>query len=198
VSRMRRISVVGNSGSGKTTLALALARALGSPHLELDSIFHQPGWQPLQTELFRARVEEFIAADSWVVDGNYSEVRELVWARADTVVWLDPPRRQVMRQLTRRTLRRMVTGAELWNGNTENWRTLFRFRADSEQSILVFAWTHHGKYRARYQAAPRDIANQHLTFIRVPSRAAAARLVSGLASQRAVLESEDAGGVAGA
>jgi shikimate kinase len=193
---VRRISVVGNTGSGKTTLALALARTLGSPYLELDSVFHRPGWQPLETDLFRATVDEFIAADSWVVDGNYSAVKDRVWARADTVVWLDLPRRQVMRQLTRRTLRRMMTGAELWNGNTEDWRTLLRFRADPDQSILVFAWTHHGKYRARYQAAQHDIANQHLTFIRVPSRAAAARLVARLGSQPAVPESE-AGGLAG-
>lgn len=45
---MQRISVVGNSGSGKTTVARAIAEALGVPHLELDSVFHQPDWQPRQ------------------------------------------------------------------------------------------------------------------------------------------------------
>jgi adenylate kinase family enzyme len=44
---MQRVSVVGSSGSGKTTLAAQIARCLGAPHLELDSVFHQPGWEPL-------------------------------------------------------------------------------------------------------------------------------------------------------
>jgi adenylate kinase family enzyme len=86
---VRRISVVGNSGSGKTTLAAAVAGALGVPHLELDSVFHQPGWEPLDKDVFRARVAEFAAADGWVIDGNYSSAQDLVWQRADTVLWQD-------------------------------------------------------------------------------------------------------------
>ena len=85
--------------------------ALAVPHLELDAVFHQAGWQPLEREVFRGRVAEFIAGEGWVVDGNYSVVSDLVWARADTVVWLDVPRRQVMRQLLARTLRRRGSGA---------------------------------------------------------------------------------------
>src|ERR1700689_1509181 len=110
---MRRVAVVGNSGSGKTTLAAAVAQTLGVPHLELDSVFQQPGWKPLDKDLFRVRVAEFAAGDGWVIDGNYSSVQDLVWQRADTVLWIDLPRRTVMRQLVRRTLRRMVTREEL-------------------------------------------------------------------------------------
>ena len=76
---MRRFSVVGNSGSGKTTVARALAAAAGIPHLELDSVFHQPGWQPLDTAEFRKRVADFTSGQAWVVDGNYSAVRDIAW-----------------------------------------------------------------------------------------------------------------------
>jgi adenylate kinase family enzyme len=194
---VRRVCVVGNSGSGKTTLAAALAAALGAPHLELDSVFHQPNWQPLPTELFRARVGEFVAGDTWVVDGNYSKVQDLVWERADTVLWIDLPRGQIMRQLIGRTLRRMLTRAELWNGNTESVRNLFRL--DPEQSILRWAWTEHHKYVERYRAAQIDPANQHLTFVRVPSRAAAASVVARAAGQRGTAPpaATGAGGTAG-
>jgi adenylate kinase family enzyme len=185
---VQRISVVGNSGSGKTTLAKAVASALGIPHLELDAVFHQPDWQPLETDLFRARVAEFIAGDTWVVDGNYSAVRDLIWARADTVLWIDLPRRAVMRQLVARTLRRMATRQELWNGNTESWRDLLSL--NPERSIIVWAWTGHRKYVQRYTAAQHDPANEHLRFVRVPSRAAGERLAASLRSQA------PAGGVA--
>jgi adenylate kinase family enzyme len=83
---VHRVSVVGNSGSGKSTLAAALARHLDAPWIELDSIFHQPGWVPLPRDDFRARVETLAGGDNWVIDGNYTAVRDLVWARADTVV----------------------------------------------------------------------------------------------------------------
>ena len=39
--------MVGTSGAGKSTLAAGLARVLDAEFLELDSVFHQPGWVPL-------------------------------------------------------------------------------------------------------------------------------------------------------
>ncbi len=172
---MLRVSVVGNSGSGKSTLARALATGLGVPHIELDAIFHQPGWQPLPAVDFRARVDAATAAGGWVVDGNYSAVRDLVWARADTVVWLDLPRRTVMRQVIWRTLHRTALRADLWNGNRERWRNLFR--RDPDQSIIVWAWQRHAVYQARYAAAATDPAWRHLTFVRIRSWKDAQRLL---------------------
>jgi len=168
--------VVGNTGSGKSTLARALAERLDVPWLELDSVFHLPGWTPRPEAEFRQEVERVTAAGGWVVDGNYSVVRDIVWSRADTVIWLDLPRHRVLRQLVPRTLRRMATGAELWNGNRESFRFLF----SKDESIVRWAWTQHEKYRVRYRRAAEDPANAHLTFVRVTSRADAARLVAGL------------------
>jgi hypothetical protein len=45
------------------------------------------------------RVAEVTATEGWVIDGNYSRVLDIVWARADTVVWLDLSRPVVMRRL---------------------------------------------------------------------------------------------------
>src|SRR5689334_5774453 len=90
---MRRIAVTGTSGSGKTTFARRLGERLGLPHIELDALFWRPGWVESDTESFRTRVAEAIAGEGWVVDGNYSPVRDLYLARVDTVVWLDLPLR---------------------------------------------------------------------------------------------------------
>jgi adenylate kinase family enzyme len=84
---VRRIAVVGTSGSGKTWLGREIARRLVVPFVELDSIYHQPGWQPLPAEEFRRRVADIVAGAGWVIDGNYSAVRDVVWTRADTVIW---------------------------------------------------------------------------------------------------------------
>ncbi len=169
---------MGNSGSGKTTLASELAAALAVPHLELDSMFHQPGWQELDRELFRERVTAFTAGPGWVVDGNYSAVRDIVWNRADTVIWLDPPRHRVMRRVIWRTLRRMATRAELWNGNRERWRYLFR----RDESIIWWAWTNHHKNQERYTRAQADPAFAHLSFIRLRTPADSARLLQAASS----------------
>ena len=173
---MRRVSVVGNSGSGKSTLAGRLAAQLNVPHVELDAIFHQPGWTPLPADEFAVRVAAAADGDGWVIDGNYSAVRPLVWARADTVVWLDPPRRTVMRRIVWRTIRRAAVRAELWNGNRERWRNLFTW--DPEESVIAWSWQRHSIYKHRYAEAARDPAYAHLQFIRIVTRADARRLLS--------------------
>ena len=164
-SGVQRVSVVGNSGSGKTMAARELASRLNVPHVELDAIFHQPGWTELPEAEFRRRVDRLAQEPSWVVDGNYSVVRDLVWARADTVVWLDIPRHQVMRRVVRRTLGRMLLRRELWNGNREPLANLWRL--DPQRSIIAWAWTQHEMYRQRYAEAMTDPDNAHLCFIRI-------------------------------
>jgi adenylate kinase family enzyme len=178
---VRRVSVVGNSGSGKSTLARELAASLGVPHLELDGVFHQPGWQPLAADEFQRIVTERVGEDGWVTDGNYSGVRPIVWARADTVVWLDPPRRTVMRQVAWRTLRRGTTRQELWNGNRESLRNFLSL--DPERSVISWAWHSHAKYHDRYTAAAIDPANAHLTFVRLTSRRDVSRFLARSAQQ---------------
>jgi hypothetical protein len=91
----------------------------------------------------------------------------LVWQRADTVIWLDPPRYRVMRRIISRTARRAISGAELWNGNREHWTSFFR--VDPDKSIIAWAWTRDRVVRERYSSAQADPANAHLTVIRVCS-----------------------------
>lgn len=170
---MRRISVVGNSGSGKTTLARGLADGLGLAHVELDALFHGPGWTQPEPDVFRQRVADALdaATSGWVVCGNYSAVRSpVVWPRADTVVVLDLPKGVVMRQVVGRTLRRVVRREVLWNGNREPWRNLYAW--DPEQNIIRWSWTRHEVNRQRYREAATDPANAHLRFVFLTSRGA--------------------------
>jgi adenylate kinase family enzyme len=174
---MRRVSVVGTSGSGKSTLGAALAKRLGADFLELDSVYHQPGWVPLPRDEFRSRVAAAVAGERWVIDGNYSSnVRDLIWARADTVVWLDLPKRTVMRRIIWRTLGRVARRKELWNGNRERWRNLFAL--DKDESVIVWAWQTHTRNRSRYAAAMADSANGRLHFVRLKKPGEVRRFLS--------------------
>jgi adenylate kinase family enzyme len=172
---VRRVSVIGTSGSGKSTLASSLAAVLGADFLELDSVYHQADWVPLPTEEFRRRVALVVAGERWVIDGNYSKVRDIVWARADTVVWLDLPRRTVMRRIIRRSFRRVAGRVELWNGNREHWGNLFTL--DKEESVISWAWQTHAANRVKYEAAMADPGNSHLRFVRLTSPVAVRRFL---------------------
>jgi len=167
-----RVSVVGNSGSGKYSLARRVAVILDSPCIELDAIHHLTGWQAIDPAEFEARVDAITRAESWVIDGNYRTVvvDGPVWARADTIVWLDLPRSTVMRQVVRRTLRRTVRRERLWNGNREPLTNLWVWHP---YSIIRWAWTQHYKYEDLYCQAMTSPALGHIKFIRLRSHAAA-------------------------
>ena len=171
---------MGNSGSGKTTIGRALAAALGAPFVELDSIYHQKNWEPLPADEFLDRVRVATAGDTWVVDGNYSAVRSLVWERADAVVWFDLRRATVMRQLLGRTLRRAAGRVELWNGNRERWRNVFS--RDPKESVIAWGWHNHDRYHEQFTAAAGDPRWSHLSFHRIRSRRDVRHLLQGAAN----------------
>lgn len=160
----RRISVVGNSGAGKTTVGRRLAAALEVPFVELDALFHRPGWSVSAD--FERDVAHVLAQPAWVVDGNYGVVRADVWARADTVVWVDPPRLVVLGRVVRRTLGRAITRRELWHGNRESWRGMLSL--DPERSIIMWSLTRHRTYRERYASAALDPHGPRVVRLRRP------------------------------
>ncbi|HSK24804.1 MAG TPA: hypothetical protein VK906_16590 [Egicoccus sp.] len=178
---MQRVAIVGNAGSGKSTLARQLAAGLGLVHVELDAIFHQPGWTPLPEDVFRDRVAPLVADDRWVTDGNYGAVRDLVWARADTIVWLDLPRHVVTPRIVRRSLLRAVRRQELWNGNREQWRNLLS--VDPERNIVLWSVTRHGEHRRKYrQRLLVDAPPPGVEVVHLRSRAAVRRWRDGVLS----------------
>lgn len=165
----QRIVITGTTCAGKTTLARALGEKLHIPHVELDALFWGPGWTPAPTETFRSAVAEALSGDAWTTDGNYSKARDIVWGRADTLVWLDYPFPVIMGRLITRTLRRVVTREMLWNDNHETWRGAFF----SRDSLFLWAIKTHARRRRDTPQLLQEPAYQHLAVIRLHSPQAA-------------------------
>ncbi len=176
-----RISIVGSSGSGKTTLARRVASRLGCDHVELDAIFHQPGWEPLEQSLFVDRVEHALSGEGWVCDGSYIDrLGRLPQARADTIVWLDLPRRITMPALVTRTVRRAVRREELWNGNREPLTNITRW--DPRVNVIRWSWVHHHEYRAHFERLAVDGTWGHARVVRLQDRRQVDRWAQALAA----------------
>jgi len=159
-----RLVVIGVSGSGKTTFAGQVARKLSLPHIELDALYWEPDWQASSRPVFRGRVQAATAADTWVVDGNYSQSHDIVWSRASHIVWLDYGLLTIMRRVTWRTLRRLFSQQELWNGNRESLRGIF-----GRNSIVWYAFTSYRRHRVRYAALLASREFNHLKVRRFGS-----------------------------
>ena len=133
---------------------------------------------------FLEAVGEFAARDRWVIDGNYTSVGvlDLVWKHADTVVWIDVPKRTAMRQVIWRAVTRATTGEELWNSNRERWRNLFKWRP--EENIVRWTWTRFDHVREKYEKRMSDPAWGDLDYIRLKSRSEISDFVASLQGTR--------------
>ena len=142
-----RVVVVGTSCSGKTTFARQLSRLLRAPHVELDAIHWKADWEPRAPAEFRRLVEEAVSDERWIVDGNYTAVREVIWPRATAVAWLNYSFWRVFSRALWRTVRRAWTREKLYSGNRESFRKAFL----SRDSILLWIITSHWRHRREYR-----------------------------------------------
>jgi adenylate kinase family enzyme len=116
-------------------------------------------------------VAPHIAQEGWTLDGNYKRLRDLVWGRADTLIWLDYPMSVTFMRVLRRTLSRSVRGTTLWAGNRESlWLTFC-----SRDSILLWViqtWRRHRREYPEMLAEQRARGKRVLRF-RSPGETAA-------------------------
>jgi adenylate kinase family enzyme len=137
-----RVLVVGSGGAGKTTVARALAVRTGLPLIHLDAHFWRPNWEPTPAEAWRAKVRDLVATPHWVIDGNYSATLDLRLPVADTIVFLDLPRRVTLPSVLARQVRwygrvrpEMARGCRE-RVSSEFARWLWRFPREGRQRLL--------------------------------------------------------------
>jgi len=166
-----RILVLGRTGSGKTTLARELAAALGVPHVELDALYFGPDLSTVPLPVLRERTAAAIAGERWVTDGNKRAVRDLVWPRADTVIWLDYPLSVSLWRLARRARTRTST-VRAEAARTGRSGGVPRQLLAAAKGVLTALESHRGQ-RREYPRLFAQPENRHLAVARLRSPRAA-------------------------
>lgn len=175
---MNCISVIGTSGSGETTFANKLAGILRIPHVELDALHWEADWRPAPRDVFRSRAPGAVGSERWVVGGNYSKsARDMVWERADTIVWLDFSFTVTLGRALRRTICRLLTGEECCNGNRERFGT-----ALSRDSVIMWTLQSYKRHRVEYPLLLEVQEQRGAQAIRLHSPMEANRWLTRLAS----------------
>lgn len=153
--QMRRIHIIGTPGAGKTTLARRLAQRLDLAFVELDALFWGTHWMPATHDVFRRRVGSSVRDGRWVACGNHASVRDLVWARADTVIWLDYPSVLGASRLVGRAVLQM-----------RDWLRGQRASAFGHDSLLLYAFRANAERRADFATLFAKPEYAHLRVLR--------------------------------
>jgi adenylate kinase family enzyme len=140
-----RIAIIGTSGAGKTSFSRELSSSLGIPHIELDEYYWSESWVKVPGEQFRSSVNALTAEKSWIMDGNYGVVRDVIWSRADTIVWLDYSFSLTMKRLFIRSILRLICRTRIWHGNMETFGRLF-----SRDSIIWWGISTYSRRRREF------------------------------------------------
>ncbi len=166
--------VVGTSCSGKSTFGRRLGSILGTPYFELDALHWGPGWTKRPD--FQQKVLAAAQLPRWVIDGNYSAVRDVIWRRCTAIVWLDYSFPRVFSRAIRRTVRRVVTGERLYGGDN---RETIRSAVFDREGIPWWVIRTHGRRRREYPELLRRPEYGHATVIQFHRPAAAEAFLTG-------------------
>jgi adenylate kinase family enzyme len=169
---MKRVMILGGPGSGKSTLARRLHAIAGLPLFHLDQLHWRPGWVAPPHEVWAEIVGGIAGSEEWIMEGGYGKTFHLRMPRADTILWLDLPRRvSFLRVLKRMAVQFGRVRNDAAPGCPE--------RFDLE--FLSYAWTFKRKHELKYRLALAEYAahaNVHVfatsrevgTFLRDLSR----------------------------
>lgn len=167
VQPLKRVAIIGCGGSGKTTIGRRLAATIGTQITHLDAVYYDDEWNKLPAEKFAALQEDLVAADTWVIDGNYASTLPIRLKRATHVIFLDLPALTCLRGIAQR--RWHYRGGQHTDGVYDRitW------------SFITYVWGYRREMAPRVRALIAEHAGHAQVHV-VRSRRAANRLVAQL------------------
>ena len=149
MSSMDRIAVVGSAGAGKSTLSRRLGPLLDIPVVHLDEHYWHPGWVGTPRDEWRVLQAEMVAAERWIIDGNYGGTLDLRAATADTIVVLDYHRIRCLGRAVRRSALHLGTPTQA-PGCPERFdpaflRWIWNFPSEGRERVVA-ALRAHGRH----------------------------------------------------
>ena len=87
----KRVAVIGCPGGGKSTFSRALRDRVDLPLYHLDAIYWRDDRTHLSREEFYPLMQEIIAREEWIMDGNYNATLEWRISACDLLIFLDYP-----------------------------------------------------------------------------------------------------------
>lgn len=160
---LQRISIIGVSGSGKSTLANTLSLSLNLPHIELDTFLYHENGTKKDPELFRKEVEQATGQGSWITEGVSYKMADIVWPRADILVWMDPPFYTLYYRVLKRTLKRLLKNEPLPSGHPSSLKREFSKHGVLRNLRKIYK-NIHKKYPEQFEEIGTDSLNMvHIT-----------------------------------
>ncbi|OKJ25183.1 adenylate kinase [Streptomyces sp. CB01580] len=161
---MRKVALFGSPATGKSTLAKELSSRTGLPHTDLDDLlFTSDG--TLNPDEFRLQAADVTSGAAWFVEGNFSKLADVVWHRADVLVWLDFPLPLVVYRIVRRSLRQLTGREDSAQARRLTWRKAFFAR----RSLLRTAVRKYRHNRPRYARQVAETAALGVQVVRLRS-----------------------------
>ncbi len=106
-----KIAVLGYAGSGKSYLSDYISEKKNIPVLHLDEIKWDKEWKPIDDSIVLPQVSEFMAKESWIIDGYYDYLYyDERLEQADLIVLLLLPRITCFYRAVKRTKSRRKDG----------------------------------------------------------------------------------------